>query len=77
MPSNVSPVLPLSPVAQERFIARAAELNRTLGHMLRAWNGFKSGDAEHKPYWLDIYKNCIGKLELMHAEINYEGRKHD
>jgi len=72
MPVNFCKITPLSPKAQERFVARSAELNRMLGHALRAWHGFKDADAEHKPYWLDIYKGCIGGLEKLHAEINQQ-----
>jgi hypothetical protein len=73
LPVNFCKIDPLSPGAQDRFIARSAELNKVIGNTIRAWHGFKDADAEHKPYWLDIYKGCIGGLERMHAEINYEG----
>lgn len=71
MPTNFCKLEPLSPRANEKFIARAAELNRTLGHMIRAWHGFKSGAPEDKPYWRDIYQGSVLALEKMHAEINY------
>jgi hypothetical protein len=73
LPVNFCKFESLSPRAHERFVARAPELNKKIGHLIKAWNGFKDADPEHKPYWLDIYKNCIGFLEMVYAEINHKG----